>query len=82
MLDPHSDFNPLDFFLWGYAKDNVSRNNPVPVPGLKNEIEVFMRTITADTCKSVVQNVAVRVRECLVRRGAHIEHAIHARQHP
>lgn len=46
---PHNwaDFNPLDFFLWGYAKDNVYQNNPGSIPVLKNGIEVFTRTITA-----------------------------------
>ena len=40
---------------------------------LKQEITTFMRAISADTCKAVIQNFAVRVRECLLRHGDHIE---------
>ena len=46
---PHSpDFNAPDFFLWGYAKDNVYKNNPTTIPDLKHEIEVFMRGINVE----------------------------------
>ena len=74
---PHSpDLSPLDFFLWGYAKDNVYKNKPTSISELKQEITTFMRAISADTCKAVIQNFAVRVRECLLRHGDHIEHVI------
>ena len=74
---PHSpDLSPLDFFLWGYAKDNVYKNKPTSISKLKQEITTFMRAISADTCKAVIQNFAVRVRECLLRHGDHIEHVI------
>lgn len=47
---PYSPYpNPFDFFLWGYAKDNVYRNNPGSILELKNEIEVIIRTITAES---------------------------------
>ena len=79
------DLNAPDFFLWGYTKDNVYKNNPTTILDLKHEIEVFMKGINVDTCQRVVetcqqviQNFAVRVRECLVRRGGHIEHILHA----
>ena len=74
---PHSpDLSPLDFFLWGYAKDNVYKNKPTSISELKQEITTFMRAISADTCKAVIQNFAVRVRECLLHHGDHIEHVI------
>ena len=74
---PHSpDLSPLDFFLWGYAKDNVYKNKPTSISELKQEITMFMRAISADTCKAVIQNFAVRVRECLLHHGNHIEHVI------
>lgn len=80
---PHSpDLNPLDFFLWGYCKDNVYRNNPSEIGPLKREIETFIKKITVDTCKAVIHNFAVRVRECMLRSGAHMEHMIHDAKHP
>ena len=74
--DKEQRFSPLDFFLWGYAKDNVYKNKPTSISELKQEITTFMRAISADTCKAVIQNFAVRVRECLLRHGDHIEHVI------
>ena len=67
------DLNPLDFFLWGYAKDNVYADNPQTLQDLKTAITRFIRAIPADMCKRVIGNFAVRLNECLNRRGAHIE---------
>ena len=33
-----SDLSPLDYFLRGYVKSQVYKNNPPSVPELKNEI--------------------------------------------
>ena len=70
------DLNPLDFFLWGYAKDNVYADNPQTLQDLKTAITRFIRAIPADMCKRVIGNFAVRLNECLNRRGAHIEHIL------
>ena len=75
---PHSpDLNPLDFFLWGYAKDNVYRHNPVTVQDLKQEITQFIRRIPEDICQRVVENFAVRLNACKNKNGGHIEHIVH-----
>ena len=77
---PHSpDLNPLDFFLWGYAKENVYKNNPQTVQELKAEITQFIRRIPNDMCQRVVENFAVRLNACMNRNGGHIEHFIHCR---
>ena len=70
------DMNPLDFFLWGYAKDNVYRNRPRTISDLKKEVEDFIGTITPMDCKKVIGNFATRVNRCLVKKGSHIEHII------
>ena len=75
---PHSpDLSPLDFFLWGYAKDNY-KNKPSSFTELKQEIISFIRAISADSCKKVIPNFAVRIRECVLRHGDHIEHVLQA----
>jgi hypothetical protein len=67
---PHSpDLNPLDFFLWGYAKDNVYQNNPQTVQELKNEITQFIRRIPREMCERVIGNFSVRLNACLNRNG-------------
>ena len=70
------DLNPLDFFLWGYDKDNVYADNPQTLQDLKTAITRFIRAIPADMCKRVIGNFAVRLNECLNSRGAHIEHIL------
>ena len=61
------DLNPLDFFLWGYPKDNVYADNPQTLQDLKTAITRFIRAIPADMCKRVIGNFAVRLNECLNR---------------
>ena len=58
------DLNPTDFFLWGYLKDNVYRNNPKIIHELKEAISAKIREIPNKGC----------VRVCLQHRGAHLEH--------
>ena len=70
------DLNPCDFFLWGYAKDNIYAGNPTTLQNLKIAITRFVRQIPADMCKRVTGNFAVRLNECLNCRGAHIEHVL------
>lgn len=36
----------------------------------------FIRVIPADMCNRVIGKLAVRLNECLNRRGAHIEHIL------
>jgi len=65
---PHSpDFNPSDFYLWGYLKDKVYGNNPQTIPDLKAAI----RAIRREECGRVIEYFARRFQMCLQRRGAH-----------
>ena len=74
---PHSpDLNPLDFFLWGYAKDNVFKSTPKNLEDLKASITSFVRRIPVDMCKRVVDNFITRINVCLERNGRHIEHTL------
>lgn len=70
------DLNPPDFFLWGYVKDRVYVNKPRTVEELKTAVSDAIKDITAEMCRDVINNFAVRIRECLARGGAHIEHVL------
>ena len=70
------DLNPPDFFLWGYTKDRVYVNKPRTIVDLKAAVKEVIGRITPAVCRDVVINFAARVRECLARRGGHIEHVI------
>ena len=48
------DATPCDFFLWGYAKDQVYVPPlPASVPELKVRIRTVIETITADMLQTV-----------------------------
>lgn len=70
------DLSPLDFFLWGYCKDNVYHNNPQNVIELQRSVEDFIANIPREMCERVIENFKHRVTECISRRGDHIEHRI------
>ncbi len=40
------DLTPLDFFLWGYVKDNVFKHNPATIAELKTLITEAVAEIT------------------------------------
>ena len=42
------DLNPLDFFLWGYMKEEIHRAQPGSITEIKQLIENFMASITED----------------------------------
>ena len=74
---PYSpDLNPCDFFLWGCIKDKVYANNPHTLEELSNAIQTEIQSISEETCHSVIQNFAIRLRHLIAVDGRHIEHVI------
>jgi len=75
-LPPHSqDATPCDFFLLGYAKDQVYvPPPPASIPELKVRIRTTIETITADMLQTVWNELDYRVDVCRITKGAHIEH--------
>jgi len=73
---PHSpDLNPLDFFLWGYAKDNVFKDCPSSLQELKMLYPLLWMQ-SPKMCERVMNNFAVRLNACLNENEAHIKHII------
>ena len=76
---PHSpDLNPLDFFLWGYLKDCVYRENHGTVRELKTAIVHHVERLKLDNalCARVIREFERRVGACLNRQGRHMEHLL------
>lgn len=70
------DLTPLDYFLWGYLKDEVYKNNYNNVQELKMELtrilsNIHPRKIMAATC-----SVQKRVNLCIRENGGHFEQFI------
>ena len=74
---PYSpELNQLDFYLWGYLKDQVYAHNLQSIPDLKAEITVRIKAIPREECAKVIENFARRIQVCLQRQWAHFEHII------
>ena len=68
------DATPCDFFLWGYAKDQVYVPPlPASIPELKVRIRTAIETITSDMLQTVWNELDYRVDVCRITKGAHIE---------
>ena len=75
---PYSpDLNPCDYFLWGYLKDRVYRNNPHTVAELEANISNEVAAISLDTLERVVGNFARRL-DLMVESddGGHFENVL------
>ena len=59
------DLNLLDFFFWGYAKNDVYADKPRTLGELISGIARCFKAIIADMFKKVIENFAARRNECL-----------------
>lgn len=67
------DITPLDFFLWGYIKNIVYRDQPVSMQNLRDKITDAFGTVTADMLQNVQRNIVKRTQKCLDHNGEHFE---------
>src|SRR6185437_1012909 len=65
--------NPCDFYLWGYLKDRVYRNNPHNIDELEAAIENEFLDIGEATMDLVVSNFARRLDVVVENDGGHFE---------
>lgn len=67
------DFNPLDFFMWGYLKSKVYTPRPATLGELRNNIEREIRLIDPAMLRKVMLDVRTRCRKCIAVNGGHVE---------
>ena len=60
------DLSPLDFFLWGYLKDEVYATPPRDLDDLKVRVENACRQLTPDVLRNVLENMECRLHNALV----------------
>ena len=75
-IDISPDLSPLDFYLWGFLKSRVYKDNPQSIPELKQAIVDSTRRIPREQVIKVIDNFVKRVKTCRQRGGAHIEHVL------
>lgn len=71
------DLTPLDFFLWGYVKNLVYKNQYESVHELQTELRRIILNIHHNKIKkSTGSEIIKRVRLCIQQEGTHFEHLI------
>ncbi|PSN49460.1 hypothetical protein C0J52_06588 [Blattella germanica] len=63
------DLSPCDFFLWGWAKDEVYRTKPRTL----NELEARIREVLANISHKSVDSIPGHLRSLVNATGAYIE---------
>jgi len=65
-----SVLNPLDFFVWGYMKDEIHRAQPGSIAEVKQMIQNFMASIISeDLLQRVTGQFVSRIRRCIEAHG-------------
>lgn len=70
------DLTPLDYYLWGAVKDKCYVNHPETIEALKQEIEVAIHEIEAQTIENVLKNWVDRMGYCKASRGSYLNDVV------
>ncbi|GBM23524.1 hypothetical protein AVEN_153093-1 [Araneus ventricosus] len=72
---PHSpDLTPMDFFLWGYLKQQVYATPSPTLQDLQRRITDACVNVTPTMLHRVQREVQVRVQMCIVDDGEKFDH--------
>ena len=67
---------PFDYLLWGYVKAHVYIDKPASIVALEDNIEAFIREISAEMLERVWQNWTKWVDHFRRSRGQHLHEII------
>ncbi|KYQ49774.1 hypothetical protein ALC60_11150 [Trachymyrmex zeteki] len=70
------DFTPMDFFAWGYIRDQVYETLPRNREDLIEKIRIASSNITPEMLHKVRQSFMRRVALCLEESGGYFEHIL------
>ena len=70
------DLTVPDFYLWGYLKGAVYRDQPKNIADLKNSITKEINAISSDTLKNVFLHLPARMEDCVKVKGNHLKNVI------
>lgn len=71
------DLTPLDFFLWGYIKQQVYQTPPTSLIDLQQRVINSCATVTPQMLRNVHGSVLDRIQMCIVGNGDLFEHTRH-----
>ena len=66
------DLSDCDYFLWGYLKSRVFTSKPRTIAELKQSIKEEIATIPEQMTRRVMENLGVRLKQCLRNGGRHL----------
>lgn len=66
------DLSICDFFLWGYLKSRVYRDNPRTIEQLKSSIRHEIRNVSNEMLRNSVNSFQRRLRLCIQEDGRHL----------
>lgn len=67
------DLTPCDFFLWGWAKEEVYRTKPRTLDELEDRIREVFAEVPAEFLQKSVEAIPGRLQTLIENSGAHIE---------
>lgn len=67
------DLTLCDFFLWGWAKDEVYKTNPKTLTVLEERIHTVLNNVPQEFLKNSMNNVQVRLQKCIDNKGGYVE---------
>jgi hypothetical protein len=71
-----TDLTPLDFFLWGFVKQEVYQEKPTTSQDMKNRIRNVFQTIRRETLSNVRGTFIRRLNLCLEQNVQIFEHLV------
>lgn len=73
------DLTPLDFYLWGYVKEQVFEEAPTTRENMKDRIREAFHNIRIETLQAVQENFVRRLHLCIQEQGRTFEHLVKIR---
>ena len=70
------NLTPLDYLLWGYAKDRVYADKPSTPEHFKTNIRQAIADIPSNMCQKVFENYLKKIRACNTSRGGSLNDVI------
>lgn len=68
------DLTPLDFFFWGFVKNEIYKTRSNTVEELREKFEAAIRNIRNVHIMNAVRGVSRRCRQCIANNGRQFEH--------
>lgn len=69
------DLSPLDFYLWGHVKDQLTEDDLTSIETLKASINTIIRRLSRnhDVLEKVIKSFKFRLESCVLNDGGHVE---------